>query len=147
MAALNSAMPVQNASWLDWIYNIAFRLTGQHQKAAALVRESMSGLATDNYSQIVIKNLCAAFLNLESRNKAYPVEKYQLIKMDLEKVQQALLRLPAPERLVIVLRETAGFSPSRVAELTGLEKEQVSTMLASGRNSLVAMLVGPRGNR
>lgn len=140
MVTMDSTMPVQNASWLDEMYNIAFRLTGQHHKASILVQESLNGVGADNYSQIMLRNLCVTFLNMEEGNKGSFPKTLTSKKSGSEKVQEALLKLPAPERLVIVLREVAGFQPARVADLTGLEKEQVAKMLASGRSSLVSML-------
>lgn len=141
---MESIVTVQNASWLDEMYNIAFRLTGQHQKASMLVKKTLNGGGGNNFSHMNLKKLCVTFLTMEDENKNFSSKPLTLKKSGSEKIQEALLKLPPPERLVIVLREVAGYPPVRVAELTGLKKEQVTKMLSSGRGSLVAMLVGSR---
>ncbi len=57
---------------------------------------------------------------------------------DLSKpqIQEALLYLPPIERLLVVLKDILGLTYAEMADLTGLEKSDVSCLLSMGRLSL-----------
>lgn len=67
-------------------------------------------------------------------------EQVLLIKLDIESVQDALTRLPAPLREIIVLREMHQLSYREIAEIAGIPIGTVMSRLARSRDVLAYML-------
>ena len=71
-------------------------------------------------------------------------EEIALFKADGEDVQQALSRLPAQFREVIVLRELNQLNYRDIAEITNVPIGTVMSRLARGRQQLIALLGGQK---
>lgn len=67
-------------------------------------------------------------------------EQVLLLKLDIESVQDALTRLPAPLREIIVLREMHQLSYREIAEIAGIPIGTVMSRLARSRDVLAHML-------
>jgi RNA polymerase sigma-70 factor (ECF subfamily) len=67
-------------------------------------------------------------------------EQVLLLKLDIESVQDALTRLPAPLREIIVLREMHQLSYREIAEIAGIPIGTVMSRLARSRDVLAYML-------
>lgn len=67
-------------------------------------------------------------------------EQVLLLKLDIENVQDALTRLPAPLREIIVLREMHQLSYREIAEIAGIPIGTVMSRLARSREVLAQML-------
>ncbi|SFH19002.1 Sigma-70, region 4 [Desulfotomaculum arcticum] len=121
------------------VYNICFRLTGNHVKAGELVKATFidGGYPIDPIALITV--LCASFI---SWSRADPGTGWYLPGLSLH--QQALLQLAPLERLVVVLHDVAGFDYDEIARVTGFVRSDVAKLLASGRLALRDKLIPSR---
>lgn len=67
-------------------------------------------------------------------------EQALLLKLDIESVQDALTRLPAPLREILVLREVHQLSYREISEIAGIPIGTVMSRLARSREMLARML-------
>ena len=125
------------------VYATAFRLTGQRRSAEALAIQAINAAINKKETltlQSALSGLCISFLN---NSGPVPFKDFEVKRsnpypraVNVEQIQQALLRLEPRERLVIVLREMWQFSYWEIVSLTGLDKDKVAEVLAQGRLSL-----------
>lgn len=78
------------------------------------------------------------------RSDVQTPEQVLLLKSDVESVQGALAKLPAPFREIIVLREMHQLSYREIAEIAGIPAGTVMSRLARARELLAQMLGGQR---
>lgn len=122
-----------------YLYNICFRLSGNHDKAGELIKTTFIDGGYPKDLIALITALCTSFISW-SRDDTQ-TDKY-LPGLSLH--QQALLQLAPLERLVVVLRDLAGFNYDEIASVTGFVRSDVARLLASGRWALRAKLIPPR---
>ncbi len=146
------------------LYITGYRLTANHQLTAELIDASISALnlqgrqghnkllkglirtlsGSNNIGvKAILKALCTAFINKTTvqcgrDHVTTPLPIYE--DFCKPQIQEALLHLPPMERLLVVLKDILGLTYAEMADLTGLEKSDVSCLLSVGRLSLRELL-------
>ncbi len=139
---------------LNLLYGTGYRLTGNHQLTAKLIDLTISELDLSNRQwklngnknksvNVIFKTLCTAFINKSTvvcgpDYIAAPLHNHK--DFCKHQIQEALLYLPPMERLLVVLKDILGLTYVEIADLTGLEKSDVSCLLSMGRWSLRKIL-------
>ncbi|MFZ5650310.1 MAG: RNA polymerase sigma factor [Bacillota bacterium] len=129
---------------LGLLYTAGFRLTGDHREAAGLVEGAISVTGTEEGLYPALKELSRQYTNGAAtvRDRMAPASGRLSDQSGREQlVQEALLRLPAGERLVVVLRDVLGLSYAEIGEAAGLDEPDVARLLASGRRRLAGRLI------
>lgn len=125
------------------LYNVGFRLTGDHNKTTNLVIDAFRMFKghSQQDTKIALKCLCETFINKQSSvDKKILVNRHNSNAIGGKQVQEALLLLAPIERLLLVLRDVLGLEYDDIANLIGHEKEEVSGVIAEGRRSLHKLL-------
>lgn len=127
---------------LNLLYHTGFRLTGNHDKTAELVTGTVAGInGRDKFDSITaLRGLCSVFTRNYSGKSS---DTFCCNTGNTDSVQQALLYLPAMERLMVVLRDVVGLTYTEMAEAAGLGKPDVARLLAAGRWLLRRRLPAP----
>lgn len=129
---------------LGLLYTAGFRLTGNHREAAGLVEGAIGATGIENDLYPALKELSRQYTNgaATARDRMAPASGRPSGQSGREQlVQEALLRLPAGERLVVVLRDVLGLSYAEIGEVAGLDDPAVALLLASGRRRLAERLI------
>ncbi|MDH7578091.1 MAG: sigma factor-like helix-turn-helix DNA-binding protein [Bacillota bacterium] len=124
------------------MYNLSLHLSGSKETAESLIKQTFdlcaeAGSGLDDLT--IWKTFCSYFLDEFSATNNHPKSKTD--RTDLEaKLQDAILRLPPEERLVLLLRETARLDCKEISLYTGNSKARVSAIYARGRECLLQEL-------
>jgi len=152
-------------AWFPLLFRIVYRMTGRRESAEEIVQEAFikyyerrESLPTDDglkYWLIrVVRNLA---LNHEKRRgrerralervfhePAPRTEKAALESLvdgeSVDDVQKALLRLPAPLREVLVLKEYAGFAYAEIGKMLTISEGNVKIRVFRARAKLAQLL-------
>lgn len=150
------------------LYTVGYRLTGNHRLTVELIGASISELNRQNpHAQnppfkdvgqllsgsnhivfaAILKTLCFTYVNkftvMYGRNHATAHAAIYELSRNGSQIQEALLYLQPKERLLVVLRDILGLNYAEIADLTGLEKNDVVCLLSAGRWSLRKLLTAP----
>lgn len=127
------------------LYTAGFRLTGDHQEAASLVEGAVSMATGEDRPHAYLKMLCQEHVKRieKARDKIIsPLHVPSGFQAGREQlVQDALLCLPARERLVVVLRDVLGLNYAEIGKVADLDEPAVSRLLAAGRKILRDLLI------
>lgn len=151
----------------DAAYNLARWLTHSATDADDVVQEAFLRAFTFHESfrggdgrawlLSIVRNTCYTWLR---KNRAYDLmaefdeskqvasdaptpESVQLRRADTEAVREALEKLPAEFREVLVLREMEGLSYKEIADVAGLAIGTVMSRLSRARRRLYELLTAP----
>lgn len=123
---------------INLLFNTGFRLTGNNQVTAELVKGALDTLSGQKVNfNTAVKGLCSVYINTTAKKSGSMLHN----ESGTKKVQEALLSLPNKERLVVVLCEVLGLDYAEIADMTGLEETAVISLLAAGRWSLRKQLI------
>jgi len=129
---------------LGLLYTAGFRLTGNHREAAGLVEVAIGATGAGDGLHPALKELSRQYTRVvpTARDRMVSAGNRPSGQTGREQlVQEALLRLPAGERLVVVLRDVLGLSYAEIGEVAGLDDPAVACLLASGRRRLAERLI------
>jgi len=129
---------------LSLLYTAGFRLTGDHREAAGLVERAIGATGAEDGLYPALKELSRQYAGgaETARGRTVSAKSRSSVQSGREQpVQEALLRLPAGERLVVVLRDVLGLSYAEIGEVAGLDEPAVARLLASGRRRLADLLI------
>jgi len=125
------------------MYSTGFRLTGNHQAAALLVRKAL-GKYDNNGSPApaeAVKSICRAFLVDTANCPGQP----ESGTVDISRVQKALLNLEPGERTAVILRDNLGFSYAEIAGVAMASEKDVAAIIAAARYKLKSRLTKKAG--
>jgi len=137
---------------LNLLYNIGFRLTGNHRDTTELVKCTINLKNRDRNggATSVLKCMCSVFMENHLKFKdefmSYGNNGGTDSDNGAAKIQAALLSLSPAERLLVVLRDVTGLDYSEISGVTGLEKTEVKRLLAAARWSLRERLLPIKRN-
>ena len=80
---------------------------------------------------------------IESQGKT--PEEILLLQEERAELQQVLLNLPLPQRIVVIMRDMEGMSYEEIADATGISLGTVKSRIARGRDELKRRLNGSLG--
>ncbi|MFZ5633670.1 MAG: sigma-70 family RNA polymerase sigma factor [Bacillota bacterium] len=129
---------------LGLLYTTGFRLTGDHREAAGLVEGAISAIGTEDGLYPALKELSRQYIEgaATARDRMVSADgQHQGLSGREQLVQEALLHLPAGERLVVVLRDVLGLSYAEISEAAGMNEPAVARTLAVGRRRLAERLI------
>lgn len=155
---------------LNAAYNLARWLTGNDQDAEDVVQEGclrayrsfdgFHGGDGRSWILVIVRNAGYTWLAknrgreattawedelLDVPSEAHDPERIMLMRIDTERLKQAIEELPAPLREAIVLRELEELSYKEIAEVTGAPMGTVMSRLARARIQLRERLATPGG--
>ncbi|MEX2556362.1 MAG: RNA polymerase sigma factor [Actinomycetota bacterium] len=145
------------------VYGLVFRLVGNHDDAADVMQDTYLRIwrslrsyrgdaAFATWAYRIAAN--AAMTHLKRRGReAEPVDPADLVPLERAPVQaeepvesealdQALTRLPAPMRTVLVMKDVYGFSLAEIAKQVGATEGAVKVRVFRARRRLAEELYG-----
>ncbi len=144
LAALPERLP--KTFWftelINQVYNLSLHLSGSRETAEHLTEQTFdlcaeAGSGLDDLT--LWKTFCSYFLDEFSAANNHPKSKNDRTGLEA-KLQDAIIRLPPEERLVLLLREMARLSWEEISLCTGSSKARVSAIYAKGRGRLLQEL-------
>ncbi|HHY37159.1 MAG TPA: hypothetical protein GX518_05675 [Firmicutes bacterium] len=142
---------MQISDLLQQLYTVAFRLTGQEEAAAALVRAALPlpGEARQwpqnplpaQYIMKSAREVCRLFLRRPVPEKGPAAATLPGPACRKQAVQAALLTLEPLPRVVVVWRDVVGFPVSELVPLVQQPVEDLYRILGQGRRELKKQLI------
>ncbi|GAB4329050.1 MAG: SigE family RNA polymerase sigma factor [Bacteroidales bacterium] len=143
--------------YADSVYRFILRNTGDEDTARDIVQEAFArlwekakGIDFSKSRSYLFTTAYHAMIDHFRRNRRYsdqePVESDQVAvaepNPDLQEIlQQALAKLPAVQRSVVMLRDWEGYNYQEIGEITGLNESQVKVYIYRARQFLKKYLV------
>lgn len=145
------------------VYGLVFRLVGNHDDAADVMQETYLRIwrslrsyrgdaAFETWAYRIAANTAMTHLKRRGR-EAEPVDPATLVPMeraepradevpDAGALEEALARLPAPMRTVLVMKDVYGFSLAEIAKQVGATEGAVKVRVFRARRRLAEELYG-----
>jgi len=124
--------PVSAADHIQALYRLLMIRTGQHAEAERALNETLS-LSLQESNRTPGR---PAFAHLFQRALEFPVTPDRAPESDLSGWPLALHHLPEPERSALTLFYLEIFSPRELANILGLEIEELARIIGAARRTL-----------